>query len=75
MKGVLNPILYQNRPIILEISVLEIFLGSVLSSAQFTDQSPMLLFTDVCGLDLLKQAIFPSCSLNIDNCHTHSCII
>lgn len=75
MKGVFNPILYQNRPIILEINVLEIFLGSVSASAQFTDPSPMLVFTNICGLNLLKQAIFPSCSLNIDNCHTHSCII
>lgn len=75
MKDVFNPILYQNWPVILGISVLEISLGSMSASAQFTNQSAVLVFTNIDGLDLLKQAVFPSCSLNIDNCHTHSCII
>lgn len=54
VKGVFNIVLYQNRVIMLEIRVLEIFLGSVSASAQIPDQSTMLIFTNIFGLDLLK---------------------
>lgn len=54
MKCVFNAILGQKRVIMLKIRVLEIFFESVSASAQIPDQSTMLIFTNIFGLDLLK---------------------
>lgn len=53
-KSVCNAVLYQNRAIMLEIKVLEIFLVSVSASAQIPDQATMLIFTNILDLDLVK---------------------
>jgi len=46
-KGVFSAVPYQNRVIMLDVSVLEKLLGSLSASAQIPDQSTMLIFTDI----------------------------